>query len=117
MDTKLELPVAEASQEADILVNKTAHFVGEWIEEHKAEALPALPAEIVAAELADQCIADAESEGIGSDQISEEVGDLKEYIAETVLEERRDGDSGARDTIAPVPSAVANGEPNAEIPL
>ncbi|MEI9406611.1 hypothetical protein [Mesorhizobium argentiipisi] len=116
MGAKMKVPVAEASQEADILVNKTAHFVGEWIDEHKAEAPVALPAEIVAAELADQCIADAENEGIGPDEISEEVGDLKEYIAETVLEKQSDGGGDVHGSISPAPSAVGNGEPNAEIP-
>ncbi|PBC11183.1 DUF768 domain-containing protein [Mesorhizobium sp. WSM3859] len=64
MDIKLEQPVAEASPEADMLVNKTARFVEEWINEHKAEPRVPMPTEIVAAELADQCIADAESQGI-----------------------------------------------------
>jgi hypothetical protein len=117
MDIKLEQPVAEASPEADMLVNKTAHFVEEWINEHKTEPRVSTPPEIVAAELADQCIADAESQGIGPDEISEEVGDLKEYIAETVLEEQRDGGGDDHGSIAPAPSAAGNGETNAEIPF
>ena len=117
MDIKLEQPVAEASPEADMLVNKTAHFVEEWINEHKAEPRVSMPAEIVAAELADQCIADAESQGIEPNEISEEVGDLKEYIAETVLEEQRDGSGDDHGSIAPAPPAAGNGETNAEIPL
>ena len=117
MDIKLEQPVAEASPEADMLVNKTVHFVEEWIDEHKAESPPSMPAEIVAAELADRCIADAESQGIEPDEITEEVGDLKEYIAETVLEEPLDGGGDVDGSIAPAPSAAGNGEPNAEIPL
>ncbi|RWX65440.1 DUF768 domain-containing protein [Mesorhizobium sp. M2A.F.Ca.ET.037.01.1.1] len=117
MDIKLEQPVAEASPEADMLVNKTAHFVEEWINEHKAEPRVSMPAEIVAAELADQCIADAESQGIEPDEINEEVGDLEEYIAETVLEEQRDGSGDDHGSIAPAPPAAGNGETNAQIPL
>lgn len=117
MDIKLEQAVAEASPEADMLVNRTAHFVEEWIDEHKAEPTASMPTEIVAAELAERCIADAGSQGIEPDEISEEVGDLKEYIAETVLEEQRDGGGEDHGSIAPVRPSAGNGEPNAEIPL
>ncbi|MBZ9921291.1 MULTISPECIES: DUF768 domain-containing protein [unclassified Mesorhizobium] len=78
-------PKTAAAGDADLLVNKTAHFVGEWIDEHISDAPSAMAAEIAAEKLADQCISDAESEGILADEISEEVGDLKEYIAKTVL--------------------------------
>jgi hypothetical protein len=122
MDIKLEQPIAEASPEADILVNKAAHFVEEWIDEHIADPRVSMPTEIVAAELADQCVADAESQGIEPDEIREEVGDLREYIAETVLaesalNEQRDGGGDDHGSIAPAPSAAGNGETNPEIPF
>ena len=115
MDIKLEQSVAEASPEADILVNKAAHFVEEWINEHKAGPRESMPTEIVAAELANQCIADAETQGIEPEEISEEVGDLRQYIAETVLEVQRGGDDHG--STAPTPSAAGNGELKAEFPL
>jgi hypothetical protein len=39
------------------------------------------------AEIADQCLADAKAEGIDSEEIEAEVGDLAEYIAETIVDE------------------------------
>ena len=79
---------AELSEEADLIVNRAAHFVGDWIEEHVIERPTIVPVGVDAAEeLASQCIADAEEEGIAAEDIQEEVGDLKEYIAETIVEE------------------------------
>lgn len=79
---------AELSEDADLIVNRTAHFVGGWIGEHVIEK-PALDATGIdaAEELANQCIADAQQEGIAAEDIQEEVGDLKEYIAVAILEE------------------------------
>jgi hypothetical protein len=79
---------AELSEDADLIVNRTAHFVGDWIEEHVIEKPTIVPVGVDAAEeLASQCIADAEEEGIAAEDIQDEVGDLKEYIAETIVEE------------------------------
>lgn len=83
----------ETSQDADSLVNRTAHFVGEWINEHREETLTAIPNDLAAESLAERCIADAASEGIMAEDITEEVGDLKEYIAKTVL--AQDGSTSA----------------------
>ena len=79
---------AELSEDADLIVNRTAHFVGDWIDEHVVEK-PTLVADRVnvASELASQCIADAREEGIAAEDIQDEVGDLKEYIAEAITEE------------------------------
>ncbi|MEZ2330673.1 hypothetical protein AB6802_13205 [Mesorhizobium sp. RCC_202] len=82
---------AQLSQDADLIVNRTAHFVGEWIEEHVIEK-PALRGVDAAEELANQCIAAAVDEGIACADIQAEVGDLKESIAKTIVEE---GDQGA----------------------
>ncbi|MER9405282.1 hypothetical protein NKI36_14655 [Mesorhizobium caraganae] len=83
---------AQLSEDADLIVNRTAHFVGEWIEEHVVEKPALILAGVDAAEeLASQCIADAEDEGIAPEDIQDEIGDLKEYIAETIVEE---GDRG-----------------------
>ncbi|MES0189508.1 hypothetical protein [Mesorhizobium sp. C264A] len=56
---------AQLSEDADLIVNRTVHFVGVWIEEHVIEK-PALMRKGVdaAEELASQCIADADEEGI-----------------------------------------------------
>ncbi len=79
---------AQLSEDADLIVNRTAHFVGEWIEEHVIEKPALIPEGVDAAEeLASQCIADADDEGIAPEDIQDEVGDLKEYIAETIVEE------------------------------
>jgi hypothetical protein len=89
-DSKTE---AQLSEDADLIVNHTAHFVGEWIEEHVIEKPVLILRGVNAAEeLASQCIAAAEDEGIAPADIQAEVGDLKEYIAETIVEE---GDRGA----------------------
>jgi hypothetical protein len=81
---------AELSEDADLIVNRTAHFVGDWIEEHVTEKPIVVPVGVDAAEeLASQCIADAEDEGIAADDIQDEVGNLKEYIADTIVEEGR----------------------------
>lgn len=81
-------PETELPEAADILVNRTAYFVSDWIDEHVIENLTVVPAGVdVAEELASQCIADAQDEDISAEDIQEEVGDLKEYIAETIVEE------------------------------
>ncbi|ESX90032.1 hypothetical protein X756_06470 [Mesorhizobium sp. LSHC412B00] len=79
---------AQLSEDADLIVNRTVHFVGVWIEEHVIEK-PALMRKGVdaAEELASQCIADADEEGIAPEDIQDEVGDLKEYIAEMIVEQ------------------------------
>ncbi|WP_165349876.1 MULTISPECIES: DUF768 domain-containing protein [unclassified Mesorhizobium] len=117
MDTDRALPHAspETSEEPDILVNKTAHFVGEWIDEHLAEVPAALPDDLAAESLADRCIADAASEGILPEDISEEVGDLKEYIADTLRAEH--GPTGAGSGNHGEGLTAPEGETNAEIPL
>ncbi|WP_176479188.1 DUF768 domain-containing protein [Mesorhizobium sp. WSM3860] len=97
-------------------MNKTAHFVGEWIDEHKAEAAAAIPAEIAAEKLAEQCIADAEGLGILAEDIDDEVGDLKKYIAETVLGDETSSKRTAQNPPDPLPVAP-NGETNAEVPF
>ncbi|RWC11229.1 MAG: DUF768 domain-containing protein [Mesorhizobium sp.] len=116
MDIKLEQPVAEASPEADMLVNKTAHFVEEWINEHKAEPRVAMPAEIVAAELADQCIADAESQGMSLTRSTRKWATSRNISPRPCW---RSNATAADDhgSIAPAPPAAGNGETNAEIPL
>ncbi|MBZ9857524.1 DUF768 domain-containing protein [Mesorhizobium sp. CA13] len=119
MDSKPAFPHAETAtaQDAEILVNKTAHFVEEWIDEHKVEVPAAVPTEIAAKRMADQCISDAESEGILADEINDEVGDLKDYIAETVLgEDGSDNDSPEEPAVA-TSSESDRGDANAEIPL
>ena len=79
---------ADLSEDADLIVNKTAHFVGDWIEEHVVEQPTLVPAGVdVAQELASQCIADAQDEGIAAEDIQAEVGDLREYIAEAIDDE------------------------------
>ena len=86
---------AELSEDADLIVNRTAHFVGDWIDGHVVEK-PARVADRVdiASELANQCIADAREEGIAAEDIQDEVGDLKEYIAEAIMEEGGSSDQG-----------------------
>jgi len=84
MDSDLAVG-ANLADQTDVLVNKTAHFVGEWIENHATDAPPELPAHIAAEALANECIADAEHRGILPDEINDEVGDLKAYLTETVL--------------------------------
>ncbi len=80
--------VDDLPDDADALVNRTAHFVEEWIEEHVVEQPMAVAAGVdIAAEMAKQCVADARKEGIEAEDIQEEVGDLKEYIADTLSEE------------------------------
>ena len=79
---------AELSEDADLIVNRAAHFVGDWIEEHVIEKPTIVPVGVDAAEeLASQCIADAEEEGIAAEDIQDEVGDLTGYIAEAIVEE------------------------------
>ena len=79
---------ADLSEDADLIVNKTAHFVGDWIEEHVVEQPTLVPAGVdVAQELASQCIADAQDEGIAAEDIQAEVGDIREYIAEAIDDE------------------------------
>jgi hypothetical protein len=86
---------AELSEDADLIVNRTAHFVGDWIEEHVIEKPGAIPAGAdTAGELARQCFAEAHREGIAAEDIQNEVGDLKEYIAEAI-----DSESGPADTV------------------
>jgi len=87
--TKDELkPEADLSEDADLIVNRTAHFVGDWIEEHVIDKPTIVPFGVdVAEELASQCIAGAQDEGIAAEDIQAEVGDLKEYIAETIVDE------------------------------
>ena len=75
---------ADLADQTDIIVNRTAHFVVEWIQDH-ATATQSIPAYVAAEALANECIADAERRGILLDEINDEVGDLKEYLAETVL--------------------------------
>lgn len=79
---------AELSEDADLIVNRTANFVADWIDEHVVEK-PTLVADRVdvVSKLASQCIADARAEGIAAEDIQDEVGDLKEYIAEAIIEE------------------------------
>jgi hypothetical protein len=89
-------PEADLSEDADLIVNRTAHFVGDWIEEHVVEQPTLVPAGVdVAQELASQCIADAKDEGIAAEDIQKEVGDLREYIAEAIDDEG--GSPGAAD--------------------
>ncbi|MDG4900011.1 DUF768 domain-containing protein [Mesorhizobium sp. M1A.F.Ca.IN.022.07.1.1] len=116
MDTKPTDADTVSAQEPDIIVNKTAHFVGEWIDEHKAEAAAAIPAEIAAEKLAEQCIADAEGLGILAEDIGDEVGDLKQYIAETVLGDETSSNGKIESPPDPLPAAP-NGETNAEVPF
>ena len=79
---------AELPEDADLLVNRTAHFVGDWIGEHVIEKPTIVPVGVGAAEeLASQCIADAKDMGIAADDIWDEVGDLKEYIAKAIDED------------------------------
>ena len=79
---------ADLSEDADLIVNRTGHFVEDWIEEHVVEQPTQVPAGVdVAQELASQCIADAQDEGIAAEDIQDEVGDLREYIAEAITEE------------------------------
>ncbi len=79
---------ADLSEDADLMVNRTAHFVGDWIEEHVIERPTIVPVGVDAAEeLASQCIADAKDKGIAAEDIWDEVGDLKEYIAKAIDEE------------------------------
>ena len=79
---------ADLSEDADLIVNRTAHFLGDWIDEHVIEKPTLVAAGVdVAEELASQCIADAQEEGIAAEDLQDEVGDLKEYIAEAIIEE------------------------------
>jgi hypothetical protein len=89
--TKYDLRTeADLSEDADLIVNRTGHFVEDWIEEHVVEQPTQVPAGVdVAQELASQCIADAQDEGIAAEDIQDEVGDLREYIAEAITEEGR----------------------------
>ena len=65
---------ADLSEDADLIVNRAAHFVGDWIEEHVVEQPTLVPAGVDAAqELASQCIADAKGQGIAAEDIQEEV--------------------------------------------
>lgn len=95
--TKHELKTeADLSEDADLIVNRAGHFVEDWIEEHVVEQPTQVPAGAdVAQELASQCIADAKDEGIAAEDIQDEVGDLREYIAEAIAEES--GPLGAAD--------------------
>ena len=77
----------ENPAQVDILINRPGHFVEEWIEGHVAPPVDASP-ETAAERLATACIADAQREGILAEEIRDEVGDLKEYLVETVLAER-----------------------------
>ncbi|ESX93541.1 hypothetical protein X754_12390 [Mesorhizobium sp. LNJC403B00] len=79
---------AQLSEDADLIVNRTVHFVGVWIEEHVIEKAALMRKGVDAAEeLASECIADADEEGIAPEDIQDEVGDLKEYIAEMIVEQ------------------------------
>lgn len=76
---------AVLAEDTDQIVNRTAHFVGEWIEEHVIEkATTFSPGDDTVEELAKECIADAKQEGIAAEDIQDEIGDLKEYIAEAI---------------------------------
>jgi hypothetical protein len=84
-DNKIE---ADLADEADALVNRTAHFVGEWIEDNVIEQPPVVPAGVdVAADFAQRCLEDAKEQGIDAEDIQAEVGDLRDYIAETLADE------------------------------
>ncbi|MBZ9696961.1 DUF768 domain-containing protein [Mesorhizobium sp. B2-5-9] len=77
---------AELSEDADLIVNRTAHFISDWIEEHVVDEPIPMSGIDAAEELANQCVADAQDEGIAAQDIQDEVGDLTEYIAETIDE-------------------------------
>lgn len=78
----------ETGEEIEALVNPTAHFVSDWINEHVVEKPIEVPQGIdQVAEIAGQCLADAKAEGIDQEEIEAEVGDLEEYIAETIVDE------------------------------
>ena len=77
-----------AAGDIDALINPTAHFVGEWLNENVIEKPIEVPQGVdQVAEMAEQCIADAKAEGIEPEEIEAEVGDLHEYIAETISDE------------------------------
>jgi hypothetical protein len=93
---------ADLADEADAIVNRTAHFVGDWIEEHVVDHPIHVPAGVdVAEEMASQCIEDAKEQGIEPDDIKDEVGDLKEYIEETLAEEHGSAESRGRPRLPP----------------
>jgi hypothetical protein len=78
----------ETAEGLEALINPTAHFIGEWINENVIERPIAAPPSVdQVTEIAEQCVADAKAEGIEPEEIEAEVGDLQEYIAETLVEE------------------------------
>jgi hypothetical protein len=81
--------------QVDTLVNRSGHFVEEWIDGHAVKPFAGASPEAAAERLATACIADAEREGILAEEISDEVGDLKEYLADTVLAEGKAIETGA----------------------
>ncbi|TPO08126.1 DUF768 domain-containing protein [Mesorhizobium sp. B1-1-5] len=103
----LPAPTANPAQ-VDILVNKPGHFVEEWIEGHAVRPAAEASPEAAAERLARACIADAEREGILAEEISDEVGDLKEYLADTVLAE-----AGRETGVDTAPTAQALGDTKA----
>ena len=92
----------------DTLVNRPGHFVEEWIEGHPVKPLAEASPETATERLATACIADAEREGILAEEISDEVGDLKEYLAVTVLAERKAVAEMDADTNTPTARALAD---------
>ncbi|MER9840805.1 hypothetical protein NKJ59_06075 [Mesorhizobium australicum] len=94
---------AALSEDADLIVNRTAHFIGDWIEEHVVDKSIPMSGIDVAEELASQCVADAQDEGIAAQDIQDEVGDLTEYIAETIDE----GNSSPLEGVATVATRIA----------
>jgi hypothetical protein len=81
-------PHDEPADGIQALVNPTARFVGEWMNEHVVEKpieVPSCADQVM--ESAKQCVADARAGGIEPEEIEAEVGDIKEYIAEILIEE------------------------------